>query len=119
MSDLPALITSCVALLTAGGGGVKWWLGRLDQRFAAIELKLELCEEREREAQEHDLASQERRHIQLTVIELLWQELKRVAPDTQILQRAQHHLDKLKRAGAAADEMAAERALKISGSVER
>ena len=32
----------------------------------------------------------------LTVIEILWQEIQRIAPKSLVLKRAKHHLDELK-----------------------
>ncbi len=76
------------ALAPLGAAGAFIW-NKIEKRFGHIENQLEECETRERE-------SLERRGVQLTVIELLWQEVKRLAPDAPILGRAKKLLDDLK-----------------------
>ena len=77
-----------VSLPTAGAG-IAWIWNRIDKRFRAIDLELEKCRDREVE-------SIERRGIQLAVIELLWAELVRIAPQTPVLTRGKKLLDQLK-----------------------
>lgn len=76
------------ALAPLGAAGAFIW-NKIDQRFKDIDAKLDECETRERD-------SLERRAVQLTVIELLWQEVKRLAPGADVLQRAKKLLDDLK-----------------------
>lgn len=71
------------------GGGIAWIWNRIDKRFRAIDLELENCRNREVE-------SIERRGVQLAVIELLWAELMRIAPQTPVLARGKKLLDQLK-----------------------
>lgn len=82
-------ISAIVGACTAVGGGVTFVWTKVEQRFKHIEAQLEECQSREQ-------ASNERRAVQLTVIELLWLELKRVAPDADVLGRAKKLLDDLK-----------------------
>jgi hypothetical protein len=82
------IIAGSTALATVGGGIAFVW-NKVEKRFADIEAKLAECQAREE-------ASNERRGVQLTVIELLWLELKRVAPDADVLGRAKKLLDDLK-----------------------
>ncbi len=60
-----------------------------ETRFARIEGDLAECRRREEE-------SQQRRAIQLTVIELLWAKVKEFDPSAPVLERAKHLLDELK-----------------------
>lgn len=89
MSQLPEIITAGVAVLGAAGATGKFVWDKLERRFEAIDQALDECRQRE-------LASQERRGVQLTVIELLWQEVKRHVPDSPVLVRAGRLLDDLK-----------------------
>lgn len=98
--DWVAIIGASGGALTVIGGGVAFVWNKIEQRardrekqnerrFTKIEGDLELCEERERQ-------SLGRRSVQLTVIELLWQEVMRHAPGSTVLDRAKHLLDELK-----------------------
>lgn len=78
--------------LAVVGGGIKFVWGKIEDRFKAIELSLEECRLRE-------ISSQERRAVLTTVIELLWQEVKRLAPDADILERARKLMDHYKAIG--------------------
>lgn len=89
MSETSELIVAGVAVLGAAGATGKFVWNKIETRFTAIEDKLEECHDRE-------LVSQERRAVQLTVIELLWQEVKRHVPDSQVLTRAGRLLDGLR-----------------------
>lgn len=89
MSELAAIITAGTTLVVALGAGVRFLWNKIEARFVAIDAELAKCHERE----EH---SQERRAKHLTVIEILWQELQRIAPKSRVLIRAKHHLDELK-----------------------
>lgn len=83
------IITASVAALAPVGGGVAFVWNKVEKRFTHIEELLDECKARE-------AADRDRRAVQLTVIELLWQELKRVAPDAAVLGRAKKLLDDLK-----------------------
>jgi hypothetical protein len=48
------------------------------------------------ECHQREAKGQERRAVQLTVIEILWQEIQRIAPKSKVLIRAKHHLEELK-----------------------
>lgn len=76
------------ALAPLGAAGAFIW-NKIEARFKLIDAKLDECEVRERE-------SLERRGVQLTAIELLWSEVKRLAPDSTILLRVKKLLDDLK-----------------------
>ena len=89
MSAAAELVLSGVAVMGALGAAGKFVWNKLESRFQAIDAALEQCHTRE-------IASQERRAVQLTVIELLWQEVKRHLPDSPVLARARHLLDELK-----------------------
>jgi len=91
VSEIAALITAVTGLLVALGGGVVWLWARVEKRFASVEAKLDECERREA------------RHLKtaaahLTVIELLWQEVKRrTRGANDVLERAEKLLDDLKK----------------------
>lgn len=82
------IITAAVAALTPIGGGIAFIWRKIEKRFADFETRLKECQDRER-------ASLDRRAVQLTVIEILWQEVARLAPDTTVLKRAKKLLDDL------------------------
>lgn len=87
--SVPEIITASVAALAPIGGGIAFIWNKVEKRFSHIEELLDECKARE-------VADRDRRAVQLTVIELLWQELKRVAPDAAVLSRAKKLLDDLK-----------------------
>lgn len=83
------IIGAIVGGLSTVGGGAAFIWNKVEKRLAAFEAQLDECEKRERE-------SLDRRAVQLTVIELLWQEVTRLAPETAVLKRAKKLLDDLK-----------------------
>lgn len=90
MSDLAALITAIVGILATVGAAGRFVWNKIEARFDAVDAELAKCEARERE-------NQERRAVQLTVIELLWLEVKRLAPDAGVLTRAEKLLGTLRK----------------------
>ena len=92
MSDVAAIITALVgAAVPIGGAGAFVW-NKIEKRFVAIDTELEKCRLREH-------ASQKRSGIHITVIELLWQEIKRLHPgdgEPHTLARAKKLLDDMK-----------------------
>jgi hypothetical protein len=87
---LAALLTAGVGVLTAAGAAARFLWDKIERRFERIEADLAECRKRE-------IDSQERRGVQLTVIELLWREVERALPDSPVLARAKHLLDDLKK----------------------
>lgn len=83
MSDLPAIITAAAGGLGVLGGGVRFLWNKIEKRFLDIENAQKKCEAH--------------RATQITVIELLWQELKRLSPDAAVFDRAKKLLDGLKK----------------------
>lgn len=92
MSDLAAIIGAAGGLAATFGGGVAFIWGKVDARMAKLEAEQAECERRADRAKD-------RSAVQLTVIELLWQEVKRLAPEmtTPVLDRAQKLMDGLKK----------------------
>lgn len=88
-AQITAVGTASVAGLGSIGAGCRFVWKKVEARFAAIEAELVHCRNRER-------ADQERRAIQLSVIEILWQEVERVTPDSFVLRRAGKLLDGLR-----------------------
>jgi hypothetical protein len=95
MSEASEVITAVVAACSVAGGliggAVAFVWGKVEKRFKEIETQLLACQSREDEGHE-------RRANQLIVIELLWQEIKRLAPPgpVPVLVRARRLLDDLK-----------------------
>lgn len=87
-------LVAAAPIMTLSGGAVAWLWSKIEKRFKRIEEELEKCRQRE-------LHALERRGTHLTVIELLWNEIKRLAPDAEVLDRAQHLLERLKKGGQA------------------
>lgn len=90
------IITAAVAALTPIGAGIAFIWSKIEKRLSDFEAQLNECQARERASQERERASLDRRAVQLTVIELLWQEVTRLAPETVVLKRAKKLLDDLK-----------------------
>lgn len=88
-TDIITAVAGSGGLLTAVGAGGRFVWNKLERRFTSIEAQLQACRDRETE-------SQERRTIQLTVIELLWLKVKEFDPSAPVLERAKHLLDELK-----------------------
>lgn len=89
MSEVAAIITAAVGALTAVGAAGRFVWNKIEARFQSVEAELVHCRERE-------AASAERRGTQLTVIELLWQEVQRHNPGSVVLTRVKNLLDDLK-----------------------
>lgn len=83
------IVTAAGVAFGSVGGGVAFIWNKIEKRFGQIENQLDACEGRER-------ADLKRRAVQLTVIELLWQEVTRFAPGNPVLVRAKKLLDDLK-----------------------
>ena len=86
VAELVALFTAIGTPLVTAAGFV--WR-KIEARFKEIESELDKC----RQGREID---QERRTTQVSVIEILWQEIMRLAPDSPALQRADKLMGDLK-----------------------
>lgn len=83
MNELAALITAGTGLITAIGAAIAFIWRKIEARLTALETRGENCELRSAK--------------QVTVIELLWQEIERLAPDgSKVLARAHKLLGDLK-----------------------
>jgi hypothetical protein len=89
ISDLSSLTQSAVAVATALGGGIAFLWGRVEWNNRHIHAELKRCEERAEIGREH-------RSTLTMVLELVWQELARIAPDAVVFRRAKKLLDQLK-----------------------
>lgn len=97
MQHWAGIIAAVVPLFVALGGGVGWLWSKIEKRFLHIEEQLEECRSREADSRVREAESKARRAHQLTVIELLWQEVTRLsASDNPVLVRAKKLLDDLK-----------------------
>lgn len=83
------IVIAGIGALGTIGGGIAFVWDKLEKRFVDIEAKLSECHARE-------MVGQERRAVQLTVIELLWQQVERLEPGAPVLARAKRLLDELK-----------------------
>lgn len=88
-AQVTAIASAAVGALGSIGAGCRFVWKKVETRFAAIEVELAHCRSRER-------ADQERRAIQLSVIEILWQEIERVTPGSSVLRRAEKLLEGLR-----------------------
>lgn len=86
--DWVELVKALAVVLTPLGAGVAFVWNKVEKRFAAIETKLEACEGREE-------TGHRRRGVLVAVTELLWQEVKRLAPRSPTLTRARKLLDEV------------------------
>ena len=75
MSHTSELITALAVAMTSAGGGIAFLWNKIERRFTQIEVHLEAC--------------RRGRELKRTVIELLLTELKRVSPDSWVLDRAE------------------------------
>lgn len=87
MSDWAAIIGSSVGVLGAIGASGRFVWNKIEKRFAVVEAELGECRKSHKAADGH-------RAVQTTVIELLWQEVERLAPGAGVLQRAKKLLDR-------------------------
>ena len=90
MSEVAAIIMAIVAALGSLGAAFKFVWDKIEARFDAMQEQLDHCNVR-------DIENRDRRAVQLSVIELLWQEVLRHAPDSPVLARAKSLLEDLKR----------------------
>jgi hypothetical protein len=89
MSDWAAIIGAFATLLTVLGGALRFLWNKVERRFDEIEAQLEACREREASASKINAT-------QLTVIELIWNDLKKLQPKSGTLARAHKLLEDLK-----------------------
>lgn len=96
MLDIPATLTAVAAVLVPLGGGIGFVWSKVDAARSQREARLLKIEGELEECRDHRAKSMERRAKQLTVIELLWLELERIAPDAKVFSRVKKLLDELK-----------------------
>ena len=89
MIDWAATIVAVGTPLTAAGGAGKFIWDKVQTRFEKIEADLESCRTRENSS-----ITREAKHI--AVIELLWNEVASLAPNSRALKRGKHIMDSLK-----------------------
>lgn len=90
MTDWAAIITASTGVLTVSGGGIAFVWNKVEKGLHEVRTQLEECQKRE-------AAHNTRAAAQLTVIELLWQEVdRRSRGDNPVLKRAGKLLDDLK-----------------------
>lgn len=89
--DLAAILIAGTGALGSLGTAFAFIWNKVEARFKELERKVEECEQREKKA----LVEKAQ---QLTVIELLWQEVQHLAPNSEVLERAGRLLDSLRSA---------------------
>lgn len=102
MSDLAAIITASVGVLTASGGGIAFVWNKVERGLQEVRGELRKCEDREKEMVNREM--QLRRQMletsakHVTIIELLWQEVERRSRGSTnpVLARVRKLLDDLK-----------------------
>jgi hypothetical protein len=83
MQDYAAIITAAGGVLVSIGAAGRFVWHKISARMDDIDRKLDECEYYQ--------------SMYRTVVELLWQEVSRVAPDSTVLKRAKKLMDELKR----------------------
>lgn len=89
MNDIAAILTAGAGAFGVIGGGIRFAWNKIESRFQSVEAELAMCRQRETD-------SIQRCAIQITVIELLWQEVHRFAPSSPVLKQGKKLLDELK-----------------------
>ena len=89
MEHVAPIILALVAVMGAVGAVGKFIWDKVEKRLTDIENALDECERRE-------LDAAARRQLSRAAMELLWQELKRIAPKSPVLARAKKLMDDLK-----------------------
>lgn len=89
MTEWAAIITAIGGLLTVIGGGLSFLWVKVEKGFKSIEADLKQCREQE-------TAVNRINATQLTVIELIWNDLKKLQPKSGTLARAHKLLEDLK-----------------------
>ena len=108
MNDIAAILTAGAGTLGVIGGGIRFAWNKIENRFVeqkkefearfqAVEARCLAAEAELIHCREREAASVERRGTQLTVIELLWQEVQRHNPGSVVLTRVKSLLDDLKK----------------------
>jgi DTW domain-containing protein YfiP len=82
MSALTDAINTGVAVAGTLGGAIAFLWVRVERMNKRVKADLDACEDA--------------RDTQLIVIEIFWQELKRIAPTSATLKRAHHLLDEMR-----------------------
>lgn len=100
MSGATDMITALTAAMVPAGGAIAFLWNKIERRFAKLEGEQEVTEL-------HLEACRRAGALKLTVIELLFQELRRVSPESWLLDRASDMLKEARRI----DEEEAERSL--------
>lgn len=89
VSDLSNIITAGATVAGVLGGAISFLWARVEFTNRKTKQSLVKCEQRE--------ANSKERHLkQLTIIELLWQEIERLVPDALVLRRAKTLLNDMK-----------------------
>jgi hypothetical protein len=89
MEHVAPIILALVAVMGAAGAVGKFIWVKVEKRLTLIESALDECEKRE-------LDAAARRQLSRAAMELLWQELKRIAPKSPVLARAKKLMDEMK-----------------------
>lgn len=85
-ADIAAALGGVVAVATAAGAAIKFIWDKIEDRFEAIEKRLDECRD-DREL------SEKRRGVLITIIELLKQEFRHHLPESTALVRADELMD--------------------------
>lgn len=89
MTDWAGIITAIGGLLAVLGGGLGFLWRKVEKGFTSIEADLKQCRDRETSINRINAT-------QLTVIELIWNDLKKLQPKSGTLARAHKLLEDLK-----------------------
>jgi hypothetical protein len=89
LSDYSSVVIAGITAVSTLGSGIAFVWARLEYTNKKTQIALKKCEEREQ-------FSRERRAALTTVIELLWQEIKRLSPASEVLRRSKRLLDDIR-----------------------
>ena len=95
--DISGVVTAGATIAGLLGGAISFVWVRFEITHRTVKKELQKCNERE-------ARGRERRGVLTTVIELLWQEVQRLAPDAHILLRAKKLLDDIRMEDHKTDE---------------
>jgi hypothetical protein len=89
MMDWAGIIVALATLFGTIGGALRFLWNKIDKKFELVDAALEACRERETSINRINAT-------QLTVIELIWNDLKKLQPKSGTLARAHKLLEDLK-----------------------
>ena len=91
MTDIGSIAGAVAIIAAPVGGAIAWLWNKIEKRISRVEANQEACEARSA--------------VQLTVIELLWLEIRRHAPASPVIERVRELLEEIKAKGGRTPEL--------------